>query len=327
MRREQSRPSATLAGLGTCLPSRVVTNAELARSLDTSDEWIVARTGIHERRVASPGTTVVDLAEVAARNALAAAGVDVQALVLATTTPYRPCPAMAPELATRLGLTGAAAYDISAVCSGAVYGIANAVGLITAGVADAVLVVCAETYSSILDPEDRSTAVIFGDGAGAFVLRRGEADEPGAILAVDLGSDGRHADLIARDAPDGRFRMAGTAVYRMAARTFADTARRVLKGTGWAVEDIDAYVPHQANRRITEAVVRELGLPPAAAVSNIARVGNTSAASIPLALADGVRRGRPAPGHRTLLAAMGGGLTWGATTLVWPEVEVISSEL
>ncbi|MFC5666300.1 beta-ketoacyl-ACP synthase III [Kitasatospora misakiensis] len=327
MRLERTRPSATLAGLGTCLPSRVVTNAELTRSFDTSDDWIVTRTGIRERRVTSPGTTVVDLAEAAARNALASAGADVQALVLATTTPYRPCPAMAPEVAARLGLTGAAAYDISAVCSGAVYGIANAVGLITAGVADAVLVVCAETYSSILDPEDRSTGVIFGDGAGAFVLRQGEADEPGAILAIDLGSDGRHADLIARAAPDGRFRMAGTAVYRMASRTFADTARQVMKGTGWAVEDVDAFVPHQANRRITDAVVRELGLAPAAAVGNIDRVGNTSAASIPLALADGVREGRPAPGHRTLLAAMGGGLTWGAAALVWPEVEVVSSEL
>ncbi|MFC7308063.1 beta-ketoacyl-ACP synthase III [Streptomyces monticola] len=320
--------SAVLAGLGTCMPGAVITNAELERRLDTSDDWIVARTGIRERRIARGGTTVLDLAREAGRCALASAGEeDVQAVVLATTTPYRPCPAMAPELAAQLGLPGVAAYDISAVCSGALYGIANAAGLIAAGVAERVLLVCAETYSTILDPDDRATAVIFGDGAGAAVLRRGDPSEKGAILALDLGSDGRQAELIARDPDTGHFRMDGSAVYRMAARTFCATARQVLAKTGWSVDDVHAYVPHQANQRITDAVVKELGLTPQAAVSNIDKVGNTSAASILLALADGSRAGRPAAGHRTLLAAMGGGLTWGSATLVWPQLDALSVEL
>ncbi|MEV7116680.1 beta-ketoacyl-ACP synthase 3 [Streptomyces anulatus] len=319
--------SAVLAGIGTCLPARVVTNAELERRLTTSDAWIHSRTGIRERRRLEPPFTVMDLAEAAGRNALGAYRVQVQAVVLATTTPLRPCPAGAPELATRLGLTGVAAYDISAVCSGALYGIANAVGLIAGGLADAVLVVCAEDYSTIVDPDDRSTAVIFGDGAGAIVLRRGDRTEPGAVLALDLGSDGNHADLISRPAPAGPLQMDGPAVYRLALEHFTATTRRVLKDVGWNAADIDAYVPHQANQRIIDAVAAKLALAPGTAVSNIARLGNTAAASIPLALAEAVGTGRLTPGQRTVLASLGGGLTWGSAALIWPEITAISSEL
>ncbi|MBO3747429.1 ketoacyl-ACP synthase III [Streptosporangiaceae bacterium NEAU-GS5] len=329
--------TAVLEGLGGRLPPVVVTNADLAARLDTTDAWIRARTGIAERRRVEPGTATRELAVEAGRLALkAAGGGDADAVVLATTTPDRPCPATAPEVAAMLGLTGAAAFDVAAVCSGFLYGLATAAGLIAAGVARRVLLIGAETYSAILDPADRSTAVIFGDGAGAVVLRAGSPDEQGAVGGIVLGSDGDHCDLIAVPAGGARkrasteprdhfFQMAGQETYRHAVARMTAAALDALERTGWAPADVDRFVAHQANARITDAVGRRLGVPPDRALSNIERVGNTAAASIPLLLAESVLAGSLVPGDRTLLAAFGGGLTWGAATLVWPDVTALMS--
>lgn len=327
--------AAVVAGLGAALPSRVVSNEELSRTLDTSDEWIRTRTGIEQRHVIDAGMATSDLAVVAGSRALKSAGTsDVGAVVLATTTPDRPCPATAPEVADRLGISAVPAFDLSAVCSGFVYGLATGAGLIAAHVADSVLVVGADTYSTILNPEDRTTAAIFGDGAGAVVLRAGTPDEDGALGPFDLGSDGSLADLIAIPAGGSRqrssaepvepgdqfFQMQGRQVFRYAVRRMADSARAVLDRAGWQVADVDRFVAHQANSRILTAVAKDLALPADRVVSNIATVGNTSAASIPLALADAVLEGVLRPGHRVLLTAFGGGLTWGSTVLTWPGV-------
>lgn len=321
-------------GLGAFLPPRIVTNAELPAELGTSDEWIRARTGIAQRHVASPGMATSDLAFEAATRALKSAGGPlVDAVVLATTTPDRPCPATAPEVASRLGLAGVAAFDVAAVCTGFVYGLATAAGLIATGVADRTLVIGAETYSSILDPLDRGTAMIFGDGAGAVVLRAGDPREPGALGPFDLGSDGEGSGLIAvpgggsrqrlsgQPAADGDkyFTMAGREVFSHAVLRMAGSAKAVLDRAGWRVEDVDRLVSHQANRRIMNQLADRLGVDRARVVSNIDRVGNTAAASIPLALAHGVAEGTVRPGDRLVLTAFGGGLTWGSTVLTWPD--------
>ncbi|MGW4277400.1 beta-ketoacyl-ACP synthase III [Streptomyces seoulensis] len=328
------RASAVIAGLGTCLPSHSVDNAALVEVLDTSDEWIRTRTGIESRRRVTPETSTLDLACEAARNALRSAGIDtVDGLVFATTTPERPCPAAAPEIAYRTGQGNILAFDISAVCSGFLYALATAGALITAGTADSVLVVAAETYSRIVDPRDRSTAVLFGDGAGAVVLRAGPADEPGALLAHDLGSDGSGADLIrvpgVREQPSGErwFMMSGRKVYLRAVDRMADSVRRVVKDCDWSIETLDMLVPHQANARIIEALAKRLGLPPERAVCELARIGNTAAASIPLALAGAVTTRRLTPGARTVLTAFGGGLSWASTGLIWPQLTAVTSEV
>ncbi|NEE06947.1 beta-ketoacyl-ACP synthase III [Streptomyces sp. SID7499] len=327
-------PAAVVAGLGTCLPVTEWDNAALTAALDTSDRWIRTRTGIAARRRVTAGQSMRDLAEEAAANALRSAGVErVGGLVLATSTPDRPCPAAAPEIAGRLGLGQVPAFDLSAVCSGFVYATATAAALVTSGMLDSVLVVAAETYSRIVDPADRATAVLFGDGAGAVVLRRGAAHEEGALLAFDLGSDGGGRDLIhvpgEREQPSGRrwFTMAGRRTYLRAIEEMSASALRVLKDCAWPPESVGAFVPHQANARIIEAVADRLGTPPGTAVCELAQVGNTAAASIPLALADALDRGRLRPGTRTVLTAFGGGLTWGSAALTWPRLAAVRSEI
>ncbi|MBB4926184.1 beta-ketoacyl-ACP synthase III [Kitasatospora kifunensis] len=327
------KPAAVLAGLGTCLPTTEFDNASLPTQLDTNDEWIRTRTGIAARRRAAPSVSMRDLACEAGANALRSAGLDtVGGLVLATTTPDRPCPAAAPEVAERLGLGQVPAFDISSVCSGFVYATTVAASLITSGIVDSVLVVAAELYSRIVDPLDRSTAVIFGDGAGAVVLRRGTAAEQGALLAFDLGSDGSGHRLIhvpgEREQPEGPrwFTMAGRKVYLRAVERMTASALRVMKDCAWAPETIGALVPHQANSRIIEAVAERLGVPPQSAVCELARVGNTAAASIPLALADALTTNQLKPGARTVLTAFGGGLSWGSAALVWPQLKAVRSE-
>jgi 3-oxoacyl-[acyl-carrier-protein] synthase III len=326
--------AAVIQGLGTMLPPGVVTNAMLAERLDTTDEWIRTRTGIAQRHMAEPGVATADLAVVAGERALKAAGTDrVDLVVLATTTPDRPCPATAPAVAARLGLAGVPAYDVSAVCTGFIYALHAATSAIVAGLAESVLVVGAETYSTILNPEDRTTSVIFGDGAGAVVLRAGDRAEPGALLAFDLGSDGFLADLImipaggsrqpvAENPADRYFTMDGKHVFRHAAAHMEESSRAVLDKAGWSVDTVDCLVGHQANVRILRTVARQLGLPEDRLAVNLDRVGNTSAASIPLALADTVRDGGLAPGDHVVLTAFGGGLTWGATALIWPDIIV-----
>ncbi|MFT2019248.1 beta-ketoacyl-ACP synthase III [Streptomyces sp. 796.1] len=341
--------AAVLCGLAGWVPPRVVTNDELSQRLDTSDAWIRTRTGIGQRHFADPGQATSDLAVEAGRRALAAADLPaprsgptagltedrpVDAVVVATTTPDRSCPATAPLVAHRLGLTGVAAFDVSAVCTGFVYGLAAAAGLITAGAASRVLLIGADTYSTIVDPDDRANAIIFGDGAGAVVLRAGYADEPGAVGHFDLGSDGAEEELIMVAAGGSRqrslpgepsraerhFAMQGKAVFRHAITRMTASARASLTAADWKVDDVDHFVPHQANQRILRAVADDLGLPLERCISHVESVGNTGAASIPLALADAAAGNVIQPGDRVLLSAFGGGLTWGSCVLRWPAL-------
>ena len=328
--------AAVLCGIGSALPPRLVTNDELARRLDSSDEWIRTRTGIRQRYFATPGMATSDLAVDAGERALKSAGTSaVDAVIVATTTPDRLCPATAPIVATRLGLGGTAAYDVSAVCTGFLYALAAAVGTIVAGIGERVLVIGAETFSSILNPDDRTTSVIFGDGAGAVVLRAGDADEPGAVGPFDLGSDGDGQDLITVRAGGSHqrlsgqpprqgeqyFEMAGKEVFWRAVQHMSDSTRTVLTRAGWTVEDVDWLICHQANLRILNRLADQLGVPQERAMANIAEVGNTSAASIPIAMDHALAAGTLRAGHRVVLTAFGGGLTWGATTLIWPEID------
>lgn len=327
-----SSQAAVLAGLGSWLPPRVVGNEEIAARLDTTDEWIRSRTGIGERRVVDPGTSTVDLAVEAGRRALASAGESgADAVVLATSTADQLCPASAPQVATRLGLNGIAAFDVNAVCSGFIYGLATGAGLIAAGIARRVLVIGADVFTSLIDPDDRGTVPIFGDGAGAVLLRQGDADEPGALGPFDLHSEGELADLLWVEAGGAKNRrsddprdhylvMQGQTVFRHACARMAESARAVLDAAGWMVGEVDRFVGHQANIRILQACAKQLGLAEDALVSNIEHVGNTSAASIPLALVDACKDGSLRPGHRVLTGAFGAGLTWGSTLLRWPDV-------
>ncbi|MGH6654900.1 MAG: beta-ketoacyl-ACP synthase III [Actinocrinis sp.] len=327
--------AAVVTGLGSALPERVVTNEELAAGSDSSDEWIRTRTGIRQRYFAAAGTATSDLAVAAGRSALKSSGQGgADAVVVATATPDRPCPATAPLVASRLGLSGVAAFDVAAVCTGFVYALATAAGLIAAETADRVLVIGADTFSSILNPRDRTTFALFGDGAGAVVLRAGSRGEPGALEAFDLGSDGEGRDLItvraggsrqrlsaAHSEPDDQyFTMAGREVFRHAVQRMDRSVRTVLDRTGWRQADLDRLVCHQANQRILDRLADLLGIDPQRVVSNIALVGNTAAASIPLALAHAHADGSLRAGHRVLLTAFGGGLTWGSVTLTWPRL-------
>ncbi len=327
--------SAVLCGLGAHVPEKVVTNDDLSAVLATSDDWIVARTGIRERRYVAPGETALHLGVEAGRRALKSAGSDdVDAVVVATTTPDRRCPGTGPELASMLGLPQVAAFDVQAVCSGFLYGAATAAGLIAAGIAERVLLVATEAITGFIDPQDRNTAVIFGDGAGAVVLRAGDPDEPGALGAFDLGSDGAGSDLIAVETGGSRVPpveraphqrgdflfMDGREVYRRAIPAMVGSSRKVLASRGWETNDVDLLIGHQANERILVAVGARLDLPPERCLVAIGRVGNTAAATIPLAMADAHADGSLRAGHKVLLTAFGGGLTWGSTTLVWPEL-------
>lgn len=328
--------AAVVTGIGSYVPPNVVTNEDLSARLDTSDAWIRSRTGIAERYVVSPGTSTSDLAVEAGLRALKSAGdEEVGAVVLATTTPDQPCPATAPQVAARLGLGRVPAFDVAAVCSGFLYGLATAAGLVAAGVADRVLLIAADAFTTIVNPEDRTTAVIFADGAGAVVLRAGSADEPGALGPLVLGSDGELSHLIevpaggSRTRSAGRpvapedhyFRMLGRDTYRHAVEHMTAASTEAAERAGWRLDEVDRFVAHQANARILEAVSDRLGIPAERRLSNIARVGNTGAASIPLLLAEATAEGRLAAGHRVLLTAFGGGLSWGAATLVWPGLQ------
>ncbi|MEV4144920.1 beta-ketoacyl-ACP synthase III [Amycolatopsis sp. NPDC049691] len=324
--------AAVLRGLGATVPDRVVTNEMLAARMDTSDEWITSRTGIRERRVVEPGIATSELATEAGRRALKSAGADtVDALVLATTTPDHLCPATGPTVADRLGLGTVPAYDVAAVCSGFLYALATAAGLIALGTADRVLVIGAEAFTTIIDPDDRTTAPIFGDGAGAVVLEAGDESQRGALLGFDLGSDGALADLIivpaggsraktSADPGDHFMKMQGKTVFTNAVRRMASSSRAALSRTGWRPGEIDWLVGHQANLRILRAVAEDLGLPEERAFANLAKYGNTAAASIPLALDDAASAGLLTAGDRVLLTAFGGGASWGAVTLEWPEL-------
>lgn len=335
-----------LCGLGGCLPPKIIDNQQISSGLDTTPEWIESRTGIRERRMVSDGLSMLDLAIKAGARALASAeGRAVQAVVVATTSPERICPAVAPEVASVLGLGDIAAYDITSACSGFVYGLATASGLIAAGIADSVLLIGAEAFTTFVNPQDRATRPIFGDGAGAVVLRRGEVDEAGALGCFDLGSDGAHSDLLAIPAGGSRQRSAsaglgheavapgefylhmdGRAVYEQAVARMSTSAQSVLDRSHWSLDQVDWFVGHQANVRILQSVALELGLPADKVAVNIQRLGNTLTASIPLLLNDLALRGDLKAGQRVLVSAFGAGLSWGSTVLRWPQLTTRNSE-
>ncbi|MBF0094964.1 MAG: ketoacyl-ACP synthase III [Alphaproteobacteria bacterium] len=313
-----------IVGCGAYLPERVVTNAEMARMVDTTDEWIVERTGIRQRHIAAEGENTSDLAFAAAERALAAAGVkgsDVDLLVLGTATPDNTFPATAVKVQARLGMTGGAAFDLQAVCSGFVYGMAVADNFIRAGQVRTAVVIGAETFSRLLDWTDRNTCVLFGDGAGAVVLRADSGEGTNrdvGILSTHLHSDGRHHDLLhTKGGPSstrgiGAIHMQGKEVFRHAVVNLARVANEALEANGLTVTDIDWLVPHQANLRILDGTAHKLNIPSERIVVTVQRHANTSAASVPLALAEAVGDGRIRPGHLVMLEAMGGGFTWGA---------------
>ena len=316
-------------GCGSYLPARVLTNNDLARMVDTSDDWITQRTGIRERHVAADGEMTSDLALAAARAALADAKVDAQSIdliVLATSTPDNTFPATAVAVQAGLGITHGAAFDLQAVCSGFVYALATVDGLLRTGAFRRALVIGAETYSRILDWKDRATCVLFGDGAGAFVVeavaQQGTYADRG-LLATRLRSDGRHKTKLYVDGGPsstgtvGKVRMEGRAVFKHAVAMISDVVLDVFKSTGYTAADIDWFVPHQANKRIIDDSARKLGIAPEKIVTTVDRHGNTSAASIPLAVAVAVADGRIKRGDLLLLEAMGGGFTWGAALLRW----------
>jgi 3-oxoacyl-[acyl-carrier-protein] synthase-3 len=337
-RGQYTERAAVLCGLGSFLPPRVVGNDEIAARLETSDEWIRTRTGIRERRVVDRGTSTSDLAVEAGQRALKSANVEsVDFVIVCTTTPDHPCPATAPDVASRIGVGGAAAFDLNAVCAGFLYGLATGAGLITGGVADRVLVIGADTFSTIVHPTCPTAAAIFGDGAGAVVLRAGYAHELGAVGPFDLGSDGEGAELIMVPAGGSRqrssgipaaerdnyFTMAGKKVFLRAITHMAKSAQAVLDKVGLRLQDVDKFVYHQANARILHAVADQLGQPRGKFVRNIDMVGNTAAASVPIALAAANDSGELRVGQRVLLGAFGGGLTWGSTLLRWPDIDAL----
>jgi 3-oxoacyl-[acyl-carrier-protein] synthase-3 len=309
---------SVLLGTGSALPRRAVSNAELASQVDTSDEWIVERTGIRNRHIAGEGETTSSLAIEASRAALAAAGVEgstIDLIVLATATPDQTFPATATIVQDAIGANGGIAFDVAAVCSGFLYAMGVADSMLRSGMARRALVIGAETFSRILDWEDRTTCVLFGDGAGAVVLEAREVAEDGpGVIATKLHADGAHNELLYVDGGPsttgtvGHVRMKGREVFRHAVVNLATVLEAVLDHTGLTADDIDWVVPHQANQRILDATARKLGLPAEKVVITVDRHANTSAASVPLALDTAVRDGRIQPGH----LVMRGGFTWGA---------------
>jgi 3-oxoacyl-[acyl-carrier-protein] synthase-3 len=319
---------ARLIGTGSALPRQVVTNAALSERVDTSDEWITARTGIRQRHIAQADETTATLAIAAARAALADAGVEASSIgliVLATATPDNTFPATATKVQAALGCNGCVAFDVAAVCSGFLYALGVADSLLRTGMAKRALVIGAETFSRILDWEDRTTCVLFGDGAGAVVLEApsGEAtgtDAPG-IIATRLHADGAHHDLLYVDGgpsttqTTGHVRMKGPEVFRHAVVNLAEVLREVLEAAGLVADDIDWVVPHQANARILDATARKLGIAADKVIVTVQDHANTSAASVPLALDVARKDGRIKPGDLVMLEAMGGGFTWGASLI------------
>lgn len=314
---------SVIRGSGSALPKRLVSNAELAAKVDTNDEWIVERTGISQRYIAGEDETTSSLATEAARNALDAAGMDpasIDLIVLATATPDQTFPSTATRVQHALGCKDGAAFDVAAVCSGFLYGLGIADSMLRTGMAKRALVIGAETFSRILDWEDRTTCVLFGDGAGAFVLETQEVAEDGpGVLFTKLHSDGEFNDLLYVDGGPsttqtvGKLRMKGREVFRHAVVNLASVLTEVLDEAGVDVSAVDWVVPHQANARILDATARKLGLPVEKVIKTVDRHANTSAASVPLAFDVAVRDGRIKPGDLVMLEAMGGGFTWGAS--------------
>jgi len=316
-----------ITGLGVNVPERVVTNDDLARYVDTTDEWIVERTGIRERRMATEDEALTDIALPAARAALedaGAAAADIDLLICATVTPDMMFPTSSALMADALGAEDAAAYDLLAGCTGFMYAVAQAYGMLAAGLSRRALVIGGDVLSSILDWTDRSTLVLFGDGAGAVVM---EPVERGGFLGFELGADGGggvHLQLPGSGSrkfenPEALLRMNGREVFKFATRVLVSSAEAVLAECGRTIDDVDVYVPHQANKRIIEHAVGKLGVPPGRTVVNVDRFGNTSSGSIPLALADARADGRLHDGSLVLMTGMGAGLTWGSALLEWTD--------
>jgi 3-oxoacyl-[acyl-carrier-protein] synthase-3 len=317
--------NVSITGLGVYAPERVLTNADLAEIVDTSDEWIMERTGIRERRIAAPEQALSDLALPACRDALEQAGVEpheIDFLVCATVTPDMAFPTSAAILADTLGMPDAAAYDLSAGCTGFMYALAQAYGMLASGLCSKALVVGGDVLSRILDWSDRSTLVLFGDGAGAVVLER---VEQGGFLGFELGADGAGGEFLwlpgsgsrLFESPEKFVKMHGREVFKFATRVLVSSAEKVLAECGLSVEDVDVYVPHQANVRIIDHAARKLGIPQDRVVVNVDRYGNTSSGSIPLALGDALADGRLRPGALVLMTGMGAGLTWGSGLIEW----------
>jgi 3-oxoacyl-[acyl-carrier-protein] synthase-3 len=335
--RDGGTARARLAALGAYAPERVVTNADLERQVDTSDEWIVSRTGIRERRFAAPDQASSDLAFLAAERILAAAGTpasDLDVVIVPTATPDHLFPATAALLADRLGARNAAAFDLLAACSGFVYGLAQATGLIEAGIARNVLVVGAEVLSRLTDQTDRATCVLFADGAGGALVTAGDPEETTGFLGFELGADGSGGHQLVVPAGGGRLplsaspsredaflHMKGPEVFRFATRVMVESTERLLGSLEMTIDEIDLVVAHQANSRIIEHAASRLGIPEDKLFNNLDRYGNTSSASIPMALAEARDAGRLRPGDMLLLVAFGGGLTWGSTVVRYEPVE------
>jgi 3-oxoacyl-[acyl-carrier-protein] synthase-3 len=315
----------TITGLGAYAPERVITNDELAQMVDTSDEWIVERTGIRERRIAADSEALSDLSLPAARQALEQAGsdgTDIDLLIVATVTPDMMFPSTSAILADQLGATEAAAYDLSAGCTGFMYALAQAYGMVAAGLSRRALVVGGDVLSRILDWSDRSTVVLFGDGAGAVVLER---SEDAGFLAFELGADGGGGEHLwlpgsgsrKFEEPDKFVKMNGREVFKFATRVLVQSGEAVLAQCGSSIDDVDVYIPHQANVRIIDHATKKLGIPSERVVINVDRFGNTSSGSIPLALADAQEDGRLRKGSLVLMTGMGAGLTWGSALMRW----------
>jgi 3-oxoacyl-[acyl-carrier-protein] synthase-3 len=317
-----------LIGIGSHVPDRVMSNDEIATMVETSDEWIAQRTGIRERRIAAASDSSASLGAEAARRALASAGIDageIDLIVAATASPDYYFPATASLIGERIGAGEVAGYDLSAACTGFIYALAQAYSQIAAGLAETVLVVGTEVFSRLLDWSDRSTCILFGDGAGAVVLRRD--DDRHGLRGFELGADGSGALLLsvaaaghAADHDEGPFvQMNGPEVYKFATRVVVDSSLRSLEAAGLGVDDVDVFVPHQANRRIIDHAARRLGLDEAKVFSNVDRYGNTSAGSIPICLDEGWRQGRIGPGDIVLMVGFGGGLAWGSCVMEWTK--------
>jgi len=320
---------SVVAGCGGYLPERILTNDDLAKTVDTSHEWIVKRTGIHHRHIAAEDEKTSDLALAAARRALEAAGLaaaELDIIILATATPDQTFPATATRVQAALGMTRGAAFDVQAVCSGFIYGLSIADNFIRLGQAETALVIGAETFSRIIDWTDRTTCVLFGDGAGAVVLRSQEGNGDNGdrgILSTHLHSDGRYHDMLYVDGGPsstktvGHLKMVGRDVFRHAVVNLSAVIEEALEANGLTAADIDWIVPHQANLRILDGTAKKLKLSPEKMIVTVDRHANTSAASIPLALVEAVDSGRIKPGHLLVLEAMGGGFTWGASVVRW----------
>jgi 3-oxoacyl-[acyl-carrier-protein] synthase III len=319
--------AVSITGLGVKVPDRVVTNEDLKQYVDTSDEWIRERTGIRERRMASKDEALSDIALPASRDALAQAGVegkDIDLLIVATVTPDMSFPSTGAILADKLGAVDAAAYDLSAGCTGFMYALAQAYGMLVGGLAKRALVVGGDLLSRILDWEDRSTLVLFCDGAGAVVM---EAVPEQGFLGFELGADGAGGESLwlpgsgsrIFDDPDRFVKMNGREVFKFATRILVKSAQDVMERCGVTIDDVDVYVPHQANLRIIDHATRKLGVPSEKVVINVDRYGNTSSGSIPLALADAAQDGRLQPGKLVLMTGMGAGLTWGSALIRWTK--------